>query len=386
VDFDLTDEQRDLRDLCAQIAGAFDDEYWQVVDAECRFPREFWDSLASHGILGIAIPTEYGGSGLGIFEICLAAEALSQAGAGEGGAMFILGPVFGGFLIDTAGSQEQKEKYLPGIVRGDVWSGAFTEPDAGSNVSKIRTQAIDEGDHFRVRGQKAYISNVAIAQHIAIMCRTQAYDPNHRTSGVSLLVGDLPDDRVEAQPFKKMGSRFMDTSMVFFDDLEVPKENLVGREGKGWHALQQVFNPERLVTAASCVGTGNFLIRRSVEYASDRSVWDKPLASHQGLQFPLAEARIELETARLKVYEAAWLYDQGRECGIESAMARFAAARGALFAADRAIQTFGGAGYVAESGIERHWRNLRLNRIAPVTEEMTLNYIAQHDLGMPRSY
>ena len=151
-------------------------------------------------------------------------------------------------------------------------------------------------------------------------------------------------------------------------------------------ALQQVFNPERLVSAASCVGTGNFLIRRAVQYAQDRSVWDKPLASHQGLQFPLAEARIALETARLKVYQAAWLYDRGRECGIESAMARFATARAALFAADRAIQTFGGAGYVSESGIERHWRNLRLNRIAPVTEEMTLNYLAQHDLGMPRSY
>ncbi len=386
MDFDLSDEQQDLRELCAQVAGSFEDEYWQTVDAECRFPREFWESLAEHGILGIAVPTEYGGSGLGILEVCLAAEALSDAGAGEGGAMFILGPVFGGCLIDSVGSQAQKERYLPGIVRGDIWSGAFTEPDAGSNVSKIRTLAVDEGDHFIVRGQKAYISNVPIAQHIAIMCRTQAYDSEHRTSGVSLLVGDLPDDRVQAQPFKKMGSRFMDTSMVFFDDVEIPKENLVGDEGKGWRALQQVFNPERLVSAASCVGTGNFLIRRAVQYAQDRSVWDKPLASHQGLQFPLAEARIALETARLKVYQAAWLYDRGRECGIESAMARFATARAALFAADRAIQTFGGAGYVSESGIERHWRNLRLNRIAPVTEEMTLNYLAQHDLGMPRSY
>ncbi|MBW2423088.1 MAG: acyl-CoA/acyl-ACP dehydrogenase [Deltaproteobacteria bacterium] len=386
MDFDLNEEQRALRELCGQVAGAFDDEYWQGIDAECRFPREYWDSLADHGILGIAVPEEYGGSGLGVLEVCLAGEALSEAGAGEGGAMFILGPVFGGCLIDSVGSPAQKEKYLPGIVRGDIWSGAFTEPDAGSNVSKIRTRAIDEGDHYRISGQKAYISNVPIAQHIAIMCRTRDYDSESRTSGVSLLVGDLPNDRVESQPFKKMGSRFMDTSMVFFDDYEVPKENLVGVEGKGWRAVQQVFNPERLVTAASCVGTGNFLIRRAVEYASERSIWDAPLASHQGLQFPLAEARIALETARIKVYEAAWLYDRGRECGIESAMARFAAARAALFAADRAIQTFGGAGYVSESGIERHWRNLRLNRIAPVTEEMTLNYIAQHDLGMPRSY
>ena len=289
-------------------------------------------------------------------------------------------------LIMGAGTPEQKQKYLPAIAKGQVWAGAFTEPDSGSNITNIRTEASDEGDHYAVKGQKVFISNIANAEHIAIMCRTSPYDPDHRTAGVSLMVGDLPNEKLEARPFKKMGSHFMDTNAVFFDGMKVPKENLIGEEGKGFRALYGVLNPERLAIAAGSVGTGNFLVHKAVQYAMDRSVWGAPLATHQGLQFPLAEARIQLETARLKVLEGAWLYDQGRECGVQATMAKYAAAHASLYAADRAIQTLGGAGYISESGVERHWRNLRLNRIAPVTDEMTLNYIAQHDLGMPRSY
>ena len=386
MDFELSEEQRILVDLCEKISGDFDDEYWQKIDEEYVFPWDFWNTLAEQGVLGLTIPEEYGGSGLGMVEMCLAAMALCTNGGGEGGGLFVCGPVFGGCLIQGAGTKEQKEKYLPAIATGQVWSGAFTEPNSGSNITQIRTEATDAGDHYSVKGQKVFISNIANAQHIAIMCRTSPYDPEKRTSGVSLMVGDLPNENLEARPFKKMGSHFMDTNAVFFDGMKVPKENLVGEEGKGFQALYGVLNPERLAIAASSVGSGNYLVRKAVQYASERSVWGKPLASHQGLQFPLAEARIQLETAKLKVLQAAWLYDQGRECGVESTMAKYAAAHASLFAADRAIQTLGGAGYISESGVERHWRNLRLNRIAPVTDEMTLNYIAQHDLGMPRSY
>jgi len=388
VDFDFNEEQRMLRDLCGKIAGDFDDDYWQGIDDDYRFPKEYWDALTEQGLLGIGLSEEFGGSGMGLLEMCIAAEALSSApaGGGEGGGMFVCGPVFGGYLIAGAGSQEQKEKYLPPIISGDVWAGAFTEPGSGSNITQITTEATDCGDHYKVKGQKVFISNIANAQHIAIMCRTSPYDAAKRTSGVSLMVADLPSDKIEARPFKKMGARFMDTNQVFIDDLEVPKENLVGKEGQGWKALYGVLNPERLAIAAGSVGTGLYLVNKAVEYAKERSVWGKPIATHQGLQFPLAEAKIQLETAKLKTFEAAWLYDQKRECGVQAAMAKFAAAKAALFAADRAIQTLGGAGYISESGVERHWRNLRLNRIAPVTDEMTLNYIAQHDLGMPRSY
>lgn len=386
MEFALNEDQRMLQDLCTRIAGNFDEEYWQQIDTEHRFPTEFWQVMAEQGLLGIAIPEEYGGSGQGLLDMCLAAEALSEAGAGDGGAIFICGPVFGGCLIMAGGSEAQKQRYLPGIIKGDVWAGAFTEPDSGSNITTIRTEATLDGDRYKVKGQKVFISNVAHARHIGVMCRTSPYDPEHRTAGVSLLVGDLPDPRVEARPFRKMGTHFMDTNAVFFDDYEIPRENIIGGEGKAWRPLYGVLNPERMVIAAGAVGTGNYLIRRAVEYAGERSVWGRPIGAHQGLQFPLAQARIQIETARLKVYEAAWLYDQGRECGTQAAMAKYAAAHAALFAADRAMQTLGGAGYIAESGIERHWRNLRLNRIAPVTDEMTLNYIAQHDLGMPRGY
>ncbi|MEA3220887.1 acyl-CoA dehydrogenase family protein [Immundisolibacter sp.] len=385
MDFSLSQDQQMLVDLCEKIAQGFEDSYWQKIDEEYGFPREFWSTLVEQGILGITIPEEYGGSGLGMVEMCLAAEALSSNG-GDCGGMFVGGPVFGGCLINSAGTPEQKAQYLPAIVKGELWAGGFTEPNSGSNITTIRTEARKEDGHYLVKGQKMYISNIKVASHIGIMCRTSPYDPARRTEGVSLLVGDLPGEGLEARPLKKMGSHFMDTNAVFFDDFKVPEKNLVGEEGKGWKALYAVLNPERLAIAASCIGTGNYLIRKAVQYASERSIWGKPLATHQGLQFPLAEARIQLECARLKVYEAAWLYDQGRECGVQATSAKYAAAHASLYAADRAIQTLGGAGYISESGIERHYRNLRLNRIAPVTDEMTLNYIAQHDLGMPRSY
>ncbi|HCZ47882.1 MAG TPA: acyl-CoA dehydrogenase, partial [Gammaproteobacteria bacterium] len=325
MDFELSQDQRMLVDLCEKIAQQFEDSYWQKIDEEYGFPREFWSTLVDQGILGITVPEEYGGSGLGMVEMCLAAEALSSNG-GDCGGMFVGGPVFGGCLINGAGTPEQKAKYLPGIVQGELWAGGFTEPNSGSNITTIRTEARKEGEHYLVKGQKMYISNIKVASHIGIMCRTAPYDPARRTEGVSLLVGDLPGDGLEARPLKKMGSHFMDTNAVFFDDFKVPQENLVGAEGKGWKALYGVLNPERLAIAASCIGTGNYLIRKAVQYASERSIWGKPLATHQGLQFPLAEARIQLECARLKVYEAAWLYDQGRECGVQATTAKYAAA------------------------------------------------------------
>jgi len=386
MEFDFTEEQRILRDLCQKIAGDFPEEYWAGIEDEQRFPREFWDAVTEHGLLGISLPEEYGGSGMGMLDLCVASEALGEAGCCEGSMIFVGGPVFGGCAVMSGGSEEQKQKYIPKLIGGELWSGAFTEPDAGSNVSQIRLEAKRHGDVYRIKGQKVFISNIANADRIVILARTSPYDPKNRTAGVSLLIGDLPSDKIEARPFKKMGMRFMDTNAVFFDDFEVPVENLLGGEGGAWKALYGVLNPERFIIAAGCIGTGNYLIKKAVEYANERSVWGKPIASHQGLQFPLAEARIQLEVARLKVFEAAWLYDQGKECGVQAAHAKYAASHAALFAADRAIQTLGGAGYITESGVERHYRNLRLNRIAPVTDEMTLNYIAQHDLGMPRSY
>jgi acyl-CoA dehydrogenase len=387
MDFDYDADQQGLLEFGKELAGRFEDAYWQEVDLEYRFPKEFWQALTEHGLLGLNVPTEYGGSGKGLLELAIAVEGIAEGGGGmEGGTLLVSGPVFGGCILIRHGSDDQKARYLPGLVTGDLWAGAFTEPESGSNISAIKTKADRRGDSYLLNGQKVYISQVGNASHIVVMARTSPYDEAHRTRGISLLLGHLPDPAVQAHPFKKLGNHFMDTNRVYFTDYEVPAENLVGEEGGAWRALYDILNPERIVFAAAAVGTGMLAIRKAVEYASERNVWGKPIGAHQGVQFPLAQARIALSAARLKTYEAAWLYDQGRDCGIAAASAKYSSAHAALAAADAAIQTYGGAGYVVDSGIERHWRNLRLYRLSPVTDEMTLNYIAQHDLGLPRSY
>lgn len=387
MNFDYDEDQAVLKEFALDLSRRTEDSYWQEVDLEYRFPREFWDALTKAGLLGVALPEDYGGGGKGLLEMAIAVEAVAEGGGGmEAGSLFLAGPVFGGCLLLRHGTAAQKQAYLPGLATGAMCAGAFTEPDSGSNIASIKTAAELKDGRYVVNGQKMFISLVQQSQQIVIMCRTQRYDPEHRTSGISLLLGELPSDSVSVAPFKKLGNHFMDTNAVYFEDYEVPAENVVGGEGDAWGPLYDVLNPERIVIAAAAVGTGNLCIRRAIEYAKERSPWGKPIGAYQALQHPLARARIHLESARLKVYEAAWLYDLGRDVGITAAMAKYSAVHAALDAADWAMQVYGGAGYVAESGIERHWRNLRLYRMSPVTDEMTLNYVAQHDLGLPRSY
>jgi acyl-CoA dehydrogenase len=387
MNFDFDDDQAALKEFGLELARRTDDKYWQEIDEEHRFPGEFWQALAEHGMLGIALPDEFGGGGKGLLDLTIAVEGIAEGGGGmEGGSLFLSGPVFGGCLLARRGSRKQQETYLPGLVKGDMWAGAFTEPESGSNITAIKTNAVRKDDRYVVNGQKVFISLVQQSKHIVVMARTSPYDPERRTQGISLLLGDLPDEAVRAHSFRKLGNNFMDTNRVYFTDYEIPVENVVGEEGDAWGPLYDILNPERIILAAAAIGTGNLCIRKAVAYASERSPWGRPIGSYQGLQFPLAKARVGLETARLKVYEAAWLYDNERDCGVSAAMAKYAAAHAALDAADWAIQVHGGAGYVADSGIERHWRNLRLYRISPVSDEMTLNYLAQHDLGLPRSY
>jgi acyl-CoA dehydrogenase len=389
MEFSYTEEQAMVRDLAAKIAGDFGDEYWQKIDEEHCHPEEFCDALVAQGILSMALPEEYGGGGTGLLDLSIAAEALAEHGVGQGAVgVLVGGPVFGGYLISGHGTKEQKEKYLPGIAKGEMWAGAYTEPDSGSNVTGITTRAELKGDHYVVTGQKMFISHMDAAKYIAIYARTSPLDPKHKTRGLSMLVGELPDPHIEYRPFKKLGARFVNTSAVFIDGMKIPRENIVGEEGNVLKAMFDVLNPERIVVAASCIGTGLLAIRKAVEFANERVIWGKqPISSYQGLQFPLAEAKVLLEAARLKVYEAAWLFDQGSpKCGMATTMAKFAASHASLYAADRAIQTLGGSGYMCEYGVERLWRDLRLNAIAPVTNEMALNTIAQYDLGMPRSF
>jgi len=387
MNFEHDDDQRALKEFGIELAARTDDEYWRCADVDSQFPDEFWKGLAESGMLGIALPAQYGGRGKGLLELVLAVEGIAEGGAGmEGGSLFLGGPVFGGCLLGRHGTLEQKERYLPGLIAGDMWAGAFTEPESGSNVTGITTSATRCGDSWLINGQKWFISLAAHARWIVVMARTSPYNPERRTHGISLLFGELPDSGVRLHPFKKLGNHFMDTNRVYFTDYTVPADNIVGEEGNAWGPLYDVLNPERIILAAAAIGTGMLCIRRAVDYANERAPWGKPIGSYQALQHPLARAKTALETARLKVYEAAWLYDQERDVGVAAAMAKYSAAHAALDAADWAIQVHGGAGYVVDSGIERHWRNLRLYRMSPVSDEMTLNYIAQHDLGLPRSY
>jgi len=389
VQFEYSERQLAARTLAAEIGERFDEDYWQQIDLKARFPEEFWATVADHGVLGTAIPKEYGGSGLGLLDLVIVAEALAENGAGmDGGGVFVNGPVFGGFLLTKHGNGEQKERYLPGAVRGDVWAGAFTESGSGSNIASIKTFAKRSKDGYVVEGRKLYISRMSRANRIAVLARTEERDVENKTRGLTLFIKDLPDPTISFTPLEKLGVHSQDANAVTISGMYVPQGNVIGNPGEAWRLVFDVLNPERVLLAGLAVGTGMLALRRAVDYAKQRKAWgDQPIGYYQGIQFPLAEARMHLAAARLKVYEAAWLCDLGaREYSVAASMAFYLAVHAALRAADQAIQTLGGAGYVSAGGVERHYRNLRLNRIAPVTDQMSLSAVAQYDLGLPRSY
>ncbi len=271
MNFDYDEDQLALREFGLELARRTEDKYWQDVDEEYRFPAEFWQALAEHGMLGIALPEEFGGGGKDLLDLAIAVEGIAEGGGGmEGGSLFLSGPVFGGCLLDRHGTRAQQETYLPGLVGGEMWAGAFTEPESGSNISSIKTSAVRKDDRYVINGQKVFISLVKPSKHIVVMARTSPYDPEHRTRGISLLLGDLPDPAVRVHSFRKLGNHFMDTNRVYFTDYEVPAENVVGEEGNAWAPLYDILNPERIILAAAAIGTGNLCIRKAVEYAKRR--------------------------------------------------------------------------------------------------------------------
>jgi len=388
VDFAFTEEQNLMRDTARKLTEKFDVKYWREIDENSRFPEEFWESLRKHGFLGITIPTEYGGAGLGLLEMTMIVDEIAQAGGGlDGSSPFLNGPVFGSFSIAKYASLDQKKHYLPRLVRGDVLSLGLTEPEAGSNITRIKTEAKRHGAYYVLNGQKIFISMMRQAKMFLIVARTTPYDQVQRkTHGMSLFLADLPNPNVTTSLLNKCGMHSMDTNEVWIRDLEIPAENILGEEGQGWNYLLDVLNPERIIIAACAVGTGLLVVRKAVEYAKQRVVWDRPIGAHQGIQFPLADALTKLEAARLIMFKAAWLFDKGLPCGVEAAVAKVRAVEAASEATDRAMQTFGGYGYMREMDVERHWRNVRLLKLAPITQEMSLNYIAHQGLGLPRSY
>lgn len=389
MDFELSEEQRLIADTARRVGEEFGTDYWRELDSKKEFPRAFWDAICAAGLSGTLISEEFGGSALGMFEKALIIEALSASGGGVTvGQLFMIGPLFGGLAVQRFGTPEMKKELLPKIAKGLLVAMALTEPNAGSNSLEIQTFAERDGNGWKLNGRKMWITGMDAADKVLVVARTaKIHDVPKKTEGLSLFIIDVKRKGLEFSPIDKCGTNTLSSSNVFFDDVHIDGSELVGTLGGGWRHLLDVLNTERIAATAALVGAGELAIKLGVDYANDRTVFGgKPISSYQGLQFPVAQAHVEIESARLMNYKAAWLFDRELPSGAEANIAKLIAARAAELATDRAMQMMGGMGYAKDSHVERLWRDARLFRIAPVSEEMIYNFVAMQSLGMPRSY
>ena len=388
MDFELTEAQQAIRAEARALASRFDDTYWRRCDAEHAFPWEFYQAFAEAGWLGVAIPPEYGGAGLGITEASLLLEEVAASGAAMNGATALHLTIFGLNPVVRHGSEELKRRVLPEAAAGRLHVAfGVTEPDAGSDTPAITTRAVREGDQYVIRGKKVWTSKAKESSKVLLLARTTPLEEaRRRTDGMTLFLADLDPKHVTIREIDKLGRHAVDSNEVFYDDLPVDARDVVGEVGRGFYHLLDGLNPERILIAAEALGTGRAALRRATEYARRRVVFGRPIGQNQGIQFPLADSYAKLAAAELMVRKAAWLYDQGRPCGAEANMAKYLASEWGFEAADRALQVHGGFGYAREFDVERYWREVRVMRIAPVTQEMVLNFLGQHELGLPRSY
>jgi acyl-CoA dehydrogenase len=388
MDFEITEEQQLIRDAVGKVCEGFPDEYWSKCDSEHRFPWDFYNAMAEAGWLGVAIPEAYGGSGRGITEASLVLETVAASGAAMNGASSLHLSIFGMHPVVKHGSEDMKQKYLPRVASGDLHVAfGVTEPDAGTDTSSIETFARRDGDNYIVRGRKVWTTKALESERVLLLVRTTPKDQVARkTDGLTLLLAELQRDEVSISPIDKTGRNAVATCEVVYDDLPVAVTDRVGEEGKGFRYLIDGLNAERVLVASEAVGIGRAAIRRAVNYANERVVFNRPIGQNQGVAFPLGEAQMRLDAAELMVRKASWMLDKGMPCGAEANMAKWLAADAAFQAADQAMQTHGGFGYAKEYHVERYWREARLMRIAPISQEMILNYVTEHVLGLPRSY
>ena len=390
MDFRLTEDQRMIAVTARQVGERFGGDYWRKQDEAKAFPKEFWKAVCDAGLCGVALPEAVGGSGLGMLEMALIVENLSAAAGGSTiGQLFMINPIFGGVSISRFGTPAMREELLPKIISGEInCCMALTDPDAGSNTLEMRSFARADGEGWRLDGRKIWITAVPDAAKMLVVARTRKLaEGGRRTDGLSMFMIDVERQGLEHHAIDKVGTNTLASSSVFFDDVRIEPQELVGTLHGGWRELLDVLNTERIVTTAGLVGTGELAIRIAVEYANQRKIFgNTPVSAYQGLQFPLAQCHAEIEAARLLNYKAAANFDAGLDYGSEANAAKLLAAQAVARATERAMQTLGGMGFAKESHLERLWRDCRLFRFAPVSEEMILNYIAVHDLGMPRSY
>lgn len=388
MDYTPDPDHQAISDAVDRVCAGFDDTYWAACDAEHRFPWEFYKVMAEGGWVGIAIPEEYGGGGRGITEAAMVLNRVAASGAAHNGSAALHLTIFGLNPVVKFGNDRLKDAFLPRAAAGDLHVAfGVTEPDAGTDTSRITTRAEDDGKGgFVVHGRKIWTTKALESEVVLLLVRTDPPAGKNRFDGLSLFLADLDRRYVDIRPIPKVGRNAVASCEVAYDGLPVEGWRLVGERGKGFQHILHGLNPERVLLAACACGIGEAALRRAVAYAKEREVFGRPIGSNQSISHPLAKAHMDLKTAMHMMWLAAWRYDNGLECGEEANTAKYLAAEAAFFAADQAIQTHGGLGYASEYHVERYWREARLQRLAPVSQEMTLNYIAQQVLGLPRSY
>jgi acyl-CoA dehydrogenase len=388
MDFSLSDEQLAIREAVGRICDSFDEDYWLERDRTGTFPDDFKAALIDGGWLGIAMPEEFGGAGLGITEAAILMHTIANSAGAMSAASTVHINIFGPHPIVVFGNEEQKQRWLPDVVAGrtSVCFGV-TEPDAGLDTGSIRTRAEKSGNGYVVNGRKIWTSTAGRADKILLLARTAPYDESAgHTRGLSLFYTDLDRDYVDVREIEKMGRAAVDSNEVFIDGLPVPLEDRIGEEGKGFQYLLHGLNPERVLVGAEAVGIGQRAIALASRYARDRTVFGRAIGQNQAIQHPLADSWMALEAAWLACMHAAWAYDSGQPCGAEANSAKYLGAEAAFKACERAVMTHGGMGYAREFHVERLLREVLIPRIAPVSPQLILCYIAERVLGMPKSY
>ena len=386
--FWLTEEQDAIREGVARICANYGDEYWRKTDETGTFPEGFVADMAAGGWLGVAMPESVGGAGLGLTEASIVMQTVAQSGAGFSGASAIHLNIFGPMPLVKFGTDTQRQQHLPRLISGeDKMCFAVTEPNSGLDTSSLETKAERTNDGYMINGRKIWTTSAQRANKILIIARTTPKDQCAKpTQGLSLFYTDLDRAKIEANPIPKMGRKAVECNTLFIDGLEVSKDDLVGEEGKGFQYLLHGLNPERVLFAVEAVGLGRAALNKAVAYAKERVVFGRPIGQNQGIQHPLAKAWAELEAADLLAFKAAALYDRGLECGAEANAAKYLGAEAGYSACETAVLTHGGMGYAKEYDVERYMREAMIARIAPISREMILNYIAERVLHLPKSY
>jgi acyl-CoA dehydrogenase len=388
LNFDYSEDQIAIRDAVVRSCKPFTEDYWLARDSDGVFPHDFYAAMAKAGWLGIAIPEAYGGSGLGVTEAALLMQTVAETGACMSGCATFHINLFGLMPIVVFGSEAQKQRWLPPAIRGEVKSCfGVTEPNTGLNTTQLKTRAVLKGDRYVVHGQKVWISTAQVASKILLLARTTPIEEcKSHSHGLTLFYTDVDRSKISVRLIEKMGRKAVDSNELFIDGLEIPVEDRIGEEGKGFKYILHGMNPERVLLGAEAIGIGRVALRKAAAYAAERVVFDRPIGKNQGIQHPLAQNWMELEAANLMMLKAAALYDAGKECGAEANAAKYLGAEAGYHACERAILTHGGFGYAREYHVERYLREVMIARIAPVSREMILSYIAERVLHQPKSY